>query len=394
MSQSPADATRSRLLLLGAALLWSIGGVLAKSPWIAEIPLEQRGAVLACYRALFAAAALAPFVKWRRVRWGRGLMLTALAYAAMNILYLSALTRTTAAAAIFLQYTAIGWAVVLGWLCLRERPRRADWLALLFAGGGIACIVWQETSAQHAVGNLIGLASGVAYAGVAVGLRALRSEDPVWVVMFSNLTAGLVLLPWVASMPVGLSVEQWGILAAFGVIQLAIPYLLFAVAVRAVPAHEVVARSERVQTPGSPPPPLIRPSAQFCSARFLASRNWTVRVQRNRAIVVRSPGVVEQKVSRRLLVFPSPRPSPPNDTAQRIEASRGGEGEAIVVPNRIAFGHLLTTRQPCADAKQKNDACNPTGCRRRRSSLEGSRRLPVARVRVVRTPGRGEPLPG
>lgn len=238
MSQSPADATRSRLLLLGAALLWSIGGVLAKSPWIAEIPLEHRGAVLACYRALFAAAALAPFVKWRRVRGGRGLVLTALSYAAMNILYLSALTRTTAAAAIFLQYTAIAWAVVLGWLCLRERPRRADWLALLFAGGGIACIVWQETSAQHAAGNLIGLASGVAYAGVAVGLRALRSEDPVWVVMFSNLTAGLLLLPWVASMPVALSTQQWGIVAAFGVIQLAIPYLLFAVAVRSVPAHE------------------------------------------------------------------------------------------------------------------------------------------------------------
>lgn len=238
MAPSPADATRSRLLLLGAALLWSIGGVLAKSPWIAEIPLAQRGAVLACYRALFAAAALAPFVKWRLVRVDRSLVLTALSYAAMNILYLSALTRTTAAAAIFLQYTAVAWAVVLGWLCLRERPRRADWLALLFACGGIACIVWQETSAPHAAGNLIALASGVAYAGVAVGLRALRNQDPVWVVMFSNLTAGLGLLPWVASMPVELGVEQWGIVAAFGVIQLAIPYLLFAVAVRNVAAHE------------------------------------------------------------------------------------------------------------------------------------------------------------
>lgn len=239
MTERPVtDATRSRLLLLGAALLWSIGGVLAKSPWIVEIPLAQRGGVLACSRALFAAAALAPFVSWRRIRFPRALLPTALSYAAMNILYLSALTRTTAAAAIFLQYTAVAWAVVLGWLCLHERPQRADWIALLFAGFGIAWIVSWEATAQQMTGNLIGLCSGVAYAAVAVGLRSLRSEDPVWVVMLSNLVGGLCLLPWVASMPVELRPEQWGIVAAFGVIQLAIPYLLFALAVRSVSAHE------------------------------------------------------------------------------------------------------------------------------------------------------------
>lgn len=238
MTDSATGVSRSRGLLLMAALLWSIGGVLAKSPWIVEIPLEARGGVLACYRALFAAAALAPFVAWRRVRWHRGLLPTAFSYAAMNILYLSALTRTTAAAAIFLQYTAVGWSVVLGWLLLRERPHRADWIALFFAGCGIGSIVLWETSAEHARGNLIGLASGVAYAAVAVGLRGLRNEDPVWVVMLSNLTAGVCLLPWVWMMDVELRAAQWGVLAFFGILQLAIPYLLFAYAVRHVPAHE------------------------------------------------------------------------------------------------------------------------------------------------------------
>jgi drug/metabolite transporter (DMT)-like permease len=238
MAPAATDAAHSRVLLLVAAVMWSVGGVLAKSPWIVEIPVEARGAVLACYRTLFAAVVLAPFVGWRRVRWRRALLPTALSYAAMNILYLSALTRTTAAAAIFLQYTAVAWAVVLGWLLLRERPHRADWVALLFAGLGIASIVIWETSAQHATGNLIGLASGVAYAAVAVGLRTLRSEDPVWVVMLSNLTAGLCLLPWVSALPIELRPAQWGILAVFGAVQLAIPYLLFAIAVRTVPAHE------------------------------------------------------------------------------------------------------------------------------------------------------------
>lgn len=238
MASPAADVTRSRALLLVAALLWSIGGLLAKSPAIVEIPLDARSSVLACYRTLFAAAVLAPFVSWRRVRWHRGLIPAAIAYAAMNILYLSALTRTTAAAAIFLQYTAVAWSVVLGWFVLRERPRRADWIALAFACSGIASIVYWETSVQHATGNLIGLCSGVAYAGVIVSLRGLRTEDPVWVLMLSNLATGLCLLPWVSGLPLELRPAQWGILAAFGIVQVAIPYLLFAIAVHQVAAHE------------------------------------------------------------------------------------------------------------------------------------------------------------
>jgi len=238
LSPVTADATRSRILLLAAALLWSIGGVLAKSPWIVEIPLDSRGMVVACYRTLFAAGVLAPFVSWRRVRWHRGLIAAAASFAAMNILYLTALTRTTAAAAIFLQYTAVAWAVILGRVFLRERPARADWIALAFAVCGIASIVLLETTAQHTAGNLIGLASGVAYAAVIVSLRGLRGEDPVWVLMLSNLATGLCLLPWVASRSIELRAAQWAVLAVFGIVQVAVPYLLFAIAMRRVPAHE------------------------------------------------------------------------------------------------------------------------------------------------------------
>lgn len=238
MSPDGTDASRSRLLLVGAALLWSIGGVLAKCPWIVEIPVASRSTVLACYRTLFAAAVLAPFVNWRRVRWHPGLIPAAISYAAMNVLYLAAVTRTTAAAAIFLQYTAVGWTVVFGRLFLRERPQRADWFALAFAASGIVSIIVWETSAEYALGNLIGVASGVAYAAVIVSLRGLRGEDPVWVLLLSNLATGVCLWPWVAGQAVELRPVQWVVLGAFGIVQVAIPYLLFAIAMRHVPAHE------------------------------------------------------------------------------------------------------------------------------------------------------------
>jgi drug/metabolite transporter (DMT)-like permease len=162
----------------------------------------------------------------------------ALSYAAMNGLYVSAMTRTTAAAAIFLQYTATAWAVLLGWLFLRERARRGDLVALAFAVSGILCIVVAEWSGANATGNLLGLCSGFAYAGVVVGLRGLRDEDPYWLVFVNNICGGLALLPWVLSMDVQLDAPQWSVIAAFGVIQMAIPYVLFARALRGVSAHE------------------------------------------------------------------------------------------------------------------------------------------------------------
>ena len=159
-------------------------------------------------------------------------------YAVMNVLYVTALTRTTAAAAIFLQYTAAAWAAVLGWLLLRERAGRADLTAIAFAVAGIVCIVAGESGSEHFLGNIIGLGSGLTYAGVIVGLRGLRNADPYWLVMLNNLAAGLVLLPWVLTMDVSLDAVQWTIVAGFGVLQLGAPYVLFARAVRSVPAHE------------------------------------------------------------------------------------------------------------------------------------------------------------
>jgi drug/metabolite transporter (DMT)-like permease len=228
----------SRVLLLVAALFWSLGGILAKNEWIEQIPVSSRGPVLACYRALFAAACLVPFVSWRRIRWRMALIPMALSYAAMNVLYVSALTRTTAAAAIFLQYTATGWAALFGWLLLGERIRRGDLAALALAVSGIVCIVAAEWSGANALGNLLGVGSGIGYAAVIVGLRSLRDEDGYWLVLVNNLAAGLTLLPWVLGMQVSLDAQQWGMIAAFGVIQLAIPYLLFARALRGVSAHE------------------------------------------------------------------------------------------------------------------------------------------------------------
>ena len=244
------SATRGRWLLVAAAVLWSTTGLFVKVEALRDVP----GPTLACLRAMFAAACLLPFIRLSSVRWRPGLVPMATAFATMNVLFLTAMTLTTAAAAVFLQYTATPWAFVLGLLLLGETWRRGNVVAVGLAMAGIAVIVLAAAGGQSSLGNLLAAASGLAFATVIISLRHLRDESPVFLVLVNQVAACLVLLPWLAWHPPSLSLEQWLLLAAFGIVQMAVPYLLFARGLKSVPAQEaaLIVLLEPVLTPLGP----------------------------------------------------------------------------------------------------------------------------------------------
>ena len=169
----------------------------------------------------------------------------------MNVLFLTAMTLTTAAAAAFLQYTATPWSFLLGLMVLGETWRRGNLIAVMLAIAGIVVIVAGSGGQQTTTGNLLAIASGLAFAAVIVSLRRLRDESPVFLVLVNQATSCLVLLPWLAWHPPSLSLEQWLLLAAFGIVQMSIPYLLFTRGLKSVSAQEaaLIALLEPVLTP-------------------------------------------------------------------------------------------------------------------------------------------------
>ncbi len=240
------SATHGRWLLVAAAVLWSTTSLFVKVEALRDIP----GPTLAALRALFAAVCLVPFVRVSSVRWRVGLLPMATAFAAMNVLFLTAMTLTTAAAAVFLQYTATPWSFLLGLVILGETWRRGNVVAVGLAMAGIAIIV-ATTDGQSSLGNLLAVASGLAFAAVIISLRHLRQESPVFLVLVNQAASCLVLLPWLAWHPPSLSLDQWLLLAAFGIVQMSIPYLLFARGLKSVPAQEaaLIVLLEPVLTP-------------------------------------------------------------------------------------------------------------------------------------------------
>jgi len=223
---------------MAAAVLWSTSGLFVKSPPLRILSLEDRGPLVACYRALIAGACLIPFVEWRRVRFRWGLVPMVVCFATMNATFITAMTITSTAAAIFLQYTAAGWAFVFGAIFLKEPITRENLVALAFATTGILWIVAGSWKGSELLGVMLALVSGMAYAGVVVSLRALRDEDSAWLVVLNHLVAGLLLVPWVASRGLFPSAPQWGVIAALGVFQMGLPYLLFSRGMAHVPSQE------------------------------------------------------------------------------------------------------------------------------------------------------------
>jgi drug/metabolite transporter (DMT)-like permease len=239
----PAALTRGRLCIALAAVLWSLSGGFTKlltgeSSWSLPGP-PVPGLVIAFYRVLFAGLALAPMVHPRDLAF-RGLMLgMVLSFAVMNALYVLAMAWGKAANAVLLQYTAPMWMYLASVWWLREPADRRGRVTLLIGLLGIGLILWGGWQEGQLLVGAIALGSGVAYAGVILGLRVLRGLSPRWLTVFNHLGGALALAPilwWLA--PPQPSPAQLGILILFGTVQMALPYWLVARGLRVVSPQE------------------------------------------------------------------------------------------------------------------------------------------------------------
>jgi drug/metabolite transporter (DMT)-like permease len=267
--------------VLAAAVLWSLSGVLAKS--FALDPIS-----VAFYRSLFAGLALLPFVPRARWEFRSSMLPNVVVFGAMIGAYLASVKLTTAANAIFLQFTATFWMVPLSYLMLRERPDRGSLIGIALAMVGVLTIVlWGYVGKSGEVwGVALGLASGICYAWVAVGMRRLRGLDPIWLSAVNNLGGALALGAWAVVLGQGLARPTatealW--LLGFGVVQMAVPYALFARGLRdlGAPKAGLIGLLEPLLNPvwvylvhGERPAPATRIGAVFLLAGVLAPRLW------------------------------------------------------------------------------------------------------------------------
>jgi drug/metabolite transporter (DMT)-like permease len=236
---APGAKIRNYLLLFATAVLFSTGGAAIKASAFTSWQV-------AGFRSGIAALTLYILLPGARRGWSWRTGLIGLAYAAALILFVLANRLTTAANAIFLQSTAPVYLLLLGPLVLREAVRKIDIAVIAGILAGAFLLLSGSESAASApnprLGNLVALASGLAWGLTIAGLRwmAKREHQPgsaAATVIVGNLTAFAVCLPM--AFPLGsVPLSSVAGLLYLGIFQVALAYICLTRALRYVRGFE------------------------------------------------------------------------------------------------------------------------------------------------------------
>ncbi len=245
------------VLLLAAALLWSLNGALIKL--VNEGGEGPGGVVIAFYRSLFAGLVLLPLARGRlhtlfsqdtaaaasRRRLRPAAFWCVIFFTLMTVCFVVANTKTEAANAIILQYTSTFWIFGLSPWILRERPQARDLWILALAIVGIVIIFFGKAGTDLP-GLVIALFAGLFFGLLTLMIRRMRDVNSAAVTVLNNLGSALLILPFLCLplfeaegiQQLSISRRSLVLLVIMGVVQFGIPYYLYTLGLARVPAYQ------------------------------------------------------------------------------------------------------------------------------------------------------------
>lgn len=225
-------SSTSYILLITAALMWSLGGIFIKL-----VDLNPMG--IAGIRSLGAAVVLLIYIKKPRWYWNRYFLTGVLAYTAMVVLYVLSIRLTTAANAIFLEFTAPIYVVAFSYFLLNEKINRFDMLTMVIIFLGMGLFFMDELTFYGFWGNIMALVAGVCLALVTVLIRK-EKESAFEIVFYGNVLTAIICFTFIIEGLSNSTQLDWLIIFGLGIFQLGIPYILYTTALKYVPALDAI----------------------------------------------------------------------------------------------------------------------------------------------------------
>jgi drug/metabolite transporter (DMT)-like permease len=228
-------------IMVAATILLSLSGVFVRlistaDPW--QINSYRAGsmsvALLVYLLAVYGRQTCNRFAAIER----RAMLTVSLFFAVGSTLYVVAMSRTSIANVACLTATAPVFAALLAWLMIGERSGRAAWIATGIALLGIYVIFRDELGVGDPVGNAVALATAVCFAGQTVVVRKYRAFDLVPAVCVGGIVVA-VAVPLLRHVP-PVAGRDLLLILAMGVVQLAVPLILYVRAARYIPAMHMV----------------------------------------------------------------------------------------------------------------------------------------------------------
>lgn len=214
------------LLVFGAAVLWSTGGLFIKATQLSAFELSFG-------RSLLAAITIAIFTRREGFGINKVSAITSILYAALIILFVLATKLTTAANAIFLQYTAPVYVLILEPIFYKEKFRGRDFVTVALCVVGMSLFFVGKLRPEDVSGNLLALASGVCFALFFLLMRHSKARDVnrASSAIYGNLIAVAICAPaFLGAIKHGISASDFACIAYLGIVQIGFAYLLFTLA--------------------------------------------------------------------------------------------------------------------------------------------------------------------
>ncbi|HYN83825.1 MAG TPA: EamA family transporter [Pyrinomonadaceae bacterium] len=223
-----AGAVPPVLLVAAAAVLWSTGGLFIKATALDAFELSFG-------RSLLAAVTVAYFTRREGFRLNGVTAAASVLYAALLLLFVVATKLTTAANAIFLQYTAPVHVLVFGPLLFGERFRSRDAAVVAACAVGMSLFFVGRLEASDLRGNAAALASGLCFAFFMLFLRhpGATRVNRASSVIYGNIIVTLVCAPafFDAATAGRVTAQDLVIVAYLGTVQIGLAYTLFTLGV-------------------------------------------------------------------------------------------------------------------------------------------------------------------
>lgn len=229
-SKIKVNHTSAVLFLCGAAIMWSLCGILVKNiSWNAMAITGMRSVIaLPLYLLVFGING----IKASKVQ-----ILGAVFYALTGITLIWSLQLTTAANAALLQYTAPVYVALLSPWLLKEKINWVDWMSIVIVLLGMFLFFIEDLTSKGLWGNIVAILSGVSYALMVICMRKQKDGNAASIIIIGSILMGFISIPFTTNSMMG-DKTGWINLILLGVFQTGFAYVFYSLAIKKVTAFE------------------------------------------------------------------------------------------------------------------------------------------------------------
>ena len=219
------EKRKGELLMITCAVMWSIGGILMKY-------IDCNPFFIAGVRSLISSAVVLLYMHTgkMKVQFNRQSVPAGIALCGCVTCFVCANKMTTAANAIVLQYVSPAVVLIISALFLGQKLRKMEVGVVALTFCGILLFFVDELNLGSMAGNFVAIASGT-FMGAMFIFNSRINDMAVKMsgILFDHMMTSLIGLPvGIVSGHVNLDLRAVLFLILLGIVQLGIPYVLFA----------------------------------------------------------------------------------------------------------------------------------------------------------------------